>query len=114
MLPSPGDKLVNCLIDEILLTNDPDYAQVDLEIENTLRGKSRKKLREILNNPSAISALKYTPDGDPDNKTYIGTKTADRLNAFIPFWKWRRQYQYKKDEPTQYDEKLAFDYCGSR
>jgi hypothetical protein len=83
MSPSPGDILVTHIVDEILLTNDSDYENVDEEIKATLRGKFYKELMKILNSPSTISNLEYTnQDGD---EVFISDETSARLDAFVPF-----------------------------
>ncbi len=135
--PSPGNRLV----DKILLTGDPDYALVDLEIEATLRGKSLKEIMKTLNNRSTLSSLAYKPDDHPDTgEIFIDFETAERLKAFIPFTKACQnsfgepsvdgevdlftknrthfngyiKYQYDRDKPTEYDPQLARESSEKR
>jgi hypothetical protein len=138
MSPDPGDTLVHHIVDEILLTNDADFEQLDYEIAATLRGLSYNKLMEILKSPSEISALKYSdPNG---NEITISADVKNRLQAFVPFanacqnsfgvpsldgkvdlltknrihFDGYIEYEYNPKKPTVYDPKLARESSDKR
>ena len=133
--------LAEHVVNNILVTNDPDLDHIDEEIFNALHGKSYRQLEKMLSNRDTIEDISFVPDpGEPTNKQKICPDTVDRLMPFIPFYHGvqtffgpprfvgevdmrtmnRSQYngyirfEYDEANPTTYDHNTAMDIYNKR
>ena len=58
--------LAEHVVNNILVTNDPDLDHIDEEIFNALHGKSYRQLEKMLSNRDTIEDISFVPDpGEP-------------------------------------------------
>ena len=133
--------LAEHVVNNILVTNDPDLDHIDEEIFNALHGKSYRQLEKMLSNRDTIEDISFVPDpGEPTIRKNICPDTVDRLMPFIPFYHGvqtffgpprfvgevdmrtmnRSQYngyirfEYDEANPTTYDHTTAMDIYNLR
>jgi hypothetical protein len=133
--------LVEHIVTELLVTDDPDYAHVDTEIRMVFHGKNFPQIMRILKDNVNIKDITFVPDpGKPNVTQKICDDTVDRLMPYIPFvhlaqmlfgppgivgtldmrMKNRSQYngyiefQYDAANPTVYDDNIAMDFYNKR
>jgi hypothetical protein len=114
--------LAEHVVNNILVTNDPNLDHIDEEIFNALHGKSYCQLEKMLSNRATIEDISFVPDpGKPTIKKKICPDTVDRLMPFIPFCHGAQMFfgpsqfvgdvdMLTKKNRSQYDGYIRYEY----